>query len=249
MRPRVAKRTAGETKFSEIGSYLRELRAQAKLTTRQVAKETALSAAYVGKTETGERYPSEEALKKLAALYRIPENVLLRLGGYLNPWDEILPYSQIVRCADFAFCDPAIRDSPLVDMVRHYADVVTLSYFVELYMRFADRQLLTTDERKRVREWLLGAYEEHPDAADLDQEWKIIRDRHYDPEDPDAWQIANQVVDRLQQGLGQLLKSAKWIPTEWDVSIVHPIYPENPGQNTAPTDNFIATAGDVVFDD
>lgn len=74
-----------ELSAKEFGRYLRELRESRGLSTRQVKLQSGVSNAYISLLENGERgIPSPEILEKLARVYRVPYDKLMKLAGYIK---------------------------------------------------------------------------------------------------------------------------------------------------------------------
>ncbi len=71
-----------------LGQYLRTVREQNKLSTRDVEKETGITTSQLSRIERNiTRTPAPPALKKLALLYNIKLIDLLQKAGYLAPED------------------------------------------------------------------------------------------------------------------------------------------------------------------
>lgn len=71
-----------------LGQYLRAIREQNKLSTRDVEKETGITTSQLSRLECSHtRNPSPVALKKLALLYNIKLIDLFQKAGYLDSQD------------------------------------------------------------------------------------------------------------------------------------------------------------------
>ncbi len=71
-----------------LGQYLRTLREQNKLSTRDVEKRTGITTSQLSRLECNiTRTPSPKALKKLALFYNIKLIELFQKAGYLEPED------------------------------------------------------------------------------------------------------------------------------------------------------------------
>ena len=71
-----------------LGQYLRTIREQNKLSTRDVEKETGITTSQLSRLECSHtRNPSPVALKKLALLYNIKLIDLFQKAGYLDSQD------------------------------------------------------------------------------------------------------------------------------------------------------------------
>jgi transcriptional regulator with XRE-family HTH domain len=66
-----------------LGTYLRNTRRQRNLTLRAVEEKTGISNAYLSQLETNKiAYPSPKFLNKLAELYDVSYEYLMKLAGY-----------------------------------------------------------------------------------------------------------------------------------------------------------------------
>lgn len=73
-----------------LGQYLRTIRERNGLSTRNVEKETGITASQLCRIECNTtKTPSPIALKKLASLYNIKTIELYQKAGYLEPEDTI----------------------------------------------------------------------------------------------------------------------------------------------------------------
>lgn len=71
-----------------LGQYLRTVREQNKLSTRDVEKETGITTSQLSRIECNiTREPSPTALKKLALFYNLKLIDLFQKAGYLDPAD------------------------------------------------------------------------------------------------------------------------------------------------------------------
>lgn len=73
--------------MDELAKYLKGLRKNLKLTTRDVYKLTGISNGHISDIENGKRKPSADILKRLAPIYKVNVEELLKMAGYL-PQDE-----------------------------------------------------------------------------------------------------------------------------------------------------------------
>lgn len=73
--------------MENLGKYLKGLRKNLKLTTRKVQELSGVSDSYISQIENGVRKPSADTLKKLAPVYKVNVEELLKMAGYL-PQDE-----------------------------------------------------------------------------------------------------------------------------------------------------------------
>lgn len=73
---------------NELGRIIRERRKTMKLTLRRLAAMSGVNSSYIGRIETGERFPSAHVLRKLAKPLGFGEMELLKLAGFMSQ-DEI----------------------------------------------------------------------------------------------------------------------------------------------------------------
>ncbi|SHF80334.1 Transcriptional regulator, contains XRE-family HTH domain [Caldanaerobius fijiensis DSM 17918] len=73
--------------MENLGKYLKGLRKNLKLTTRKVQELSGVSDSYISQIENGVRKPSADTLRKLAPVYKVNVEELLKMAGYL-PQDE-----------------------------------------------------------------------------------------------------------------------------------------------------------------
>ena len=124
----------------EIGPLLRKLRGDTSL--REVRRLAGISNSYLSEIERGERRPGTNLLKRLAALYSVDVEHLMRSAGYLdNEGDG--PSSneplQIERAFQYVLADPEFRfgtrpSGPL--------SLEAKRFIVEMYERFTGKNLL-----------------------------------------------------------------------------------------------------------
>jgi transcriptional regulator with XRE-family HTH domain len=77
-----------------FGEYLKLLREKQRMSLRDVERKCGVSNAYLGQIELGKRPPPHpNILKKLAPIYDVPVDELMRAAGYLDeaqsPGDEV----------------------------------------------------------------------------------------------------------------------------------------------------------------
>jgi len=97
-----------------FGEFLRGLRKEKGLSLRKAAKEV-MSVTYLWQIEKGERTPSAEILKRLAPIYGVSVEHLLRAAGYLDELkldDYPLGDSSLMSFEDF------LRDKPIQTVFR-----------------------------------------------------------------------------------------------------------------------------------
>ncbi|QDR80249.1 helix-turn-helix domain-containing protein [Sporomusa termitida] len=70
-------------KAEEFGKYIKDLRNEQKLTTRQLEKQSGVSNAYISQIENGKRIPTPTILQKLAPSLNITYKELMQAAGHL----------------------------------------------------------------------------------------------------------------------------------------------------------------------
>ena len=92
----------------EIGPLLRRLRGDLSL--RDVTRRTGISSSYLSQIERGGRKPGSNMLRKLAALYNLDEQELMKRAGRVDQPD---PYGdeamEIERAYQYVLADPVFR--------------------------------------------------------------------------------------------------------------------------------------------
>ena len=124
----------------EIGPLLRKLRGDTSL--REVRRLAGISNSYLSEIERGERRPGTNLLKRLAALYSVDVEHLMRSAGYLdNEGDG--PSSneplQIERAFQYVLADPEFR---LGTRPSGPLSLEAKRFIVEMYERFTGKNLL-----------------------------------------------------------------------------------------------------------
>ena len=122
----------------DFGSLLKRLRGRVSL--REVTRRTGVSSSYLSQIERGERVPGANLLRKLADLYRVDPEGLVRRAGHGSQPD---PFSDeamdVERAYRFVLDDPAFRvgtrpDGPLTVNAKRF--------IVEMYEKFTGKRLL-----------------------------------------------------------------------------------------------------------
>ena len=100
--------------MEEIGAYLKTLRERAGLSVPEAARGAQISSPYLYQLEDGRRSPSAKVLARLAGVYRVRVEDLLRKAGFLPP--VLVPEKegesreeQIQRAFEFVMRDPEVR--------------------------------------------------------------------------------------------------------------------------------------------
>ncbi len=121
-----------------IGPLLRRLRGDLSL--RDVTKRIGVSSSYLSQIERGDRKPGSNVMRKLADLYNVDADELLKRAGrdgHIDPFsDEAM---EVERAYQYVLADPVFRvgtrpDGPIT--------LKTKRFIVEMYERFANKRLL-----------------------------------------------------------------------------------------------------------
>ena len=124
--------------YEDIGALLKRLRGRVSL--REVARRTGVSASYLSLIERGEKHPGVNVVRKLAELYNVDARQLLRRAGH-GPQPD--PYGDeamdVERAYRFVLDDPAFRvgtrpDGPMTLSAKRF--------IVEMYEKFTGKRLL-----------------------------------------------------------------------------------------------------------
>ena len=124
--------------YEDIGALLKRLRGRVSL--REVARRTGVSASYLSLIERGEKHPGVNVVRKLAELYNVDARQLLRRAGH-GPQPD--PYGEeamdVERAYRFVLDDPAFRvgtrpDGPMTVNAKRF--------IVEMYEKFTGKRLL-----------------------------------------------------------------------------------------------------------
>ena len=124
----------------EIGPLLRHLRGETSL--REVRRLTGMSNVYLSQIEKGEKHPGPRILKRLAALYGVSVDDLMRRAGYMQAEGEVpRPDAalDVERAYRFVLDDPRFRvgtrpSGPL--------SMESKRFIVEMYERLTGKRLL-----------------------------------------------------------------------------------------------------------
>ncbi len=121
-----------------IGPLLRRLRGDLSL--RDVTKRIGVSSSYLSQIERSDRKPGTNVIRKLADLYNVDADELLKRAGrdsHVDPFsDEAM---EVERAYQYVLADPVFRvgtrpDGPIT--------LKTKRFIVEMYERFANKKLL-----------------------------------------------------------------------------------------------------------
>lgn len=121
-----------------IGPLLRRLRGDLSL--RDVTRRIGVSSSYLSQIERSDRKPGSNIIRKLADLYNVDADELLKRAGrdsQIDPFsDEAM---EVERAYQYVLADPVFRvgtrpDGPIT--------LKTKRFIVEMYERFANKRLL-----------------------------------------------------------------------------------------------------------
>lgn len=124
--------------YEDIGALLKRLRSRVSL--REVTRRTGVSTSYLSQIERGVSQPGANVIRKLADLYNVDPDQLLRRAGH-GPQPD--PYGDeamdVERAYRFVLDDPAFRvgtrpDGPMTVNAKRF--------IVEMYEKFAGKRLL-----------------------------------------------------------------------------------------------------------
>ena len=125
----------------ELGPHLRRLRGDTSL--RDVRRLTGISNSYLSQIERGDRRPGPSVLKRLASLYGVDLQDLLKRAGYLDEPEGVETRDdepqEVERAYQYVLADPHFRvgtrpDGPLSLSAKRF--------IVEMYERFTGKRLL-----------------------------------------------------------------------------------------------------------
>ncbi len=95
----MAKGKVGKT-VESLGDYLKEQRAEARLSLRQLAEQAGVSNPYLSQIERGLRRPSAEVLQQIAKALRISAEQLYVRAGILDPDEDPAGSVELAILAD-----------------------------------------------------------------------------------------------------------------------------------------------------
>ena len=125
----------------ELGPLLRRLRGDNSL--RDVRRLTGISNSYLSQIERGDRRPGPSVLKRLASLYGVDVQDLLKRAGYLEEPEDVAlrddEPQEVERAYQYVLADPHFQvgtrpDGPLSLNAKRF--------IVEMYERFTGKRLL-----------------------------------------------------------------------------------------------------------
>ena len=124
----------------DIGQMLKRLRGDTSL--RGVQRLTGVSNAYLSQIEKGLRHPGPKLLRRLAALYGVALQELLKKAGYLGRQGdetEVDEATEVERAYQYVLSDPVFR---VGTRPRGPLSVDSKRFIVELYERYTGKRLL-----------------------------------------------------------------------------------------------------------
>ena len=102
---------------NEFGKYLKKLREDLKLSTRQVQLDCGVNSSYVSQIERGSKKPSPAILEKLAQVYKTSYESLMSAAGYLPDNKEI--------SSDQTELNSFLQEKTLGDALVRISEIVT----------------------------------------------------------------------------------------------------------------------------
>ena len=123
----------------EIGPLLKRLRGKTSL--REVRRLVGISNSYLSEIERGERHPGTNVLRRLAALYGVDLQHLMRSAGYLDNEDGRTNNDplDVDRAYRYVLEDPEFRFGT---RPRGPLDLEAKRFIVEMYERLTGKRLL-----------------------------------------------------------------------------------------------------------
>lgn len=125
-----------------LGEYLKDLRLRHALTLKEVEIETEISISYLSQIEKGiKSKPQPHILKKLAELYKVNEQELMELAGYIKPdkYPKTLEEQEINRAFEFVKTDPNFKFG---HRISGELDMDAKKFIIELYEEATGKNLL-----------------------------------------------------------------------------------------------------------
>ncbi len=125
----------------ELGPLLKRLRGVMSL--REVQRLAGISNSYLSQIEKGDRQPGPRLLRRLASLYGVPVQGLLKRAGYLETQageTRVDAATEVERAYQYVLSDPVFRVG-----TRPRGPLTTESkrFIVELYERYSGKRLLS----------------------------------------------------------------------------------------------------------
>jgi transcriptional regulator with XRE-family HTH domain len=106
--------TDAKDRWSDLGSFIREQRATARLSLRRLSELAGISNPYLSQIERGLRKPSAEILQQIAKALRISAETLYVQAGILDPPDGAPDLSRII------LADQSLSEDQKQALIRIY---------------------------------------------------------------------------------------------------------------------------------
>ena len=127
-----------EDEEQEMGPLLRRLRGEMSM--REVHRLTGISSGYISQIENGNGHPGPRVLKRLAGIYGVGVQDLLKWAGHLNPGEEEVDQVQDVeRAYQYVLADSRFRFGT---RPRGPLTLESKRFIVEMYEKLTGRRLL-----------------------------------------------------------------------------------------------------------
>ncbi len=125
----------------EIGPLLRRLRGETGL--REVGRRTGISNSYLSQIERGDRRPGPSVLKRLAALYGVDVQDLLKRAGFLDEPEGIETRDdepeEVERAYQYVLADPKFR---VGTRPSRPLSLEAKRFIVQMYEQFTGKRIL-----------------------------------------------------------------------------------------------------------
>ena len=112
---------------NNLGRIIKQQRALAQMTLRDLATRSGISASHLGRVEMGERFPSAHILQKVAGPLGFEEGELFALAGYLSP--KLLTAAETMAENNIKQLDPIaanmLRQEP-IEIQRSVVAILTI---------------------------------------------------------------------------------------------------------------------------
>ena len=125
----------------EAGVFLRELRLKQRLSLRATEREAGVSKTYLWQIENGNSTPSPEILKRLAPVYQVTTQVLLKALDYLE--EQTFTVSEVDRlkmAVNLITSNPSYKFETMLDINKLTPEV--MRFIIELYEKTTGKKLL-----------------------------------------------------------------------------------------------------------
>ncbi len=127
--------------LKRFGEFMRDLRQKQRLSLRKAADQAAISVTYLWQIEKGERNPSADILKKLAPVYGVTIQDLLKVAGYFEePSAEVIDSERIEAAFKLVETDKEYKFGTY--MRGGELTLEAKKYIIEVYQKTTGRKLL-----------------------------------------------------------------------------------------------------------